>query len=338
MEIIEREFNNARQKGLSIGKNAADEAKHLNISSPYLSRLRNERVPLTQEVIQKIIVAFDDYSDSEQLHAELNELITKQTHSYKIASENSVFDESGKYTMEKAEEMFEKLSGEKSLLCVDYRDFPQANEDGAYPELAIKAGKAVKNGLCLALFQPFGNLDNLYLMKDKFEECERENSSKNFELSIRAKRFKKSYLYLIELASEVREVYKRMKKSAGGDSENRIVLYESANPCPNITGIGIQSRLFLANYYDGQQRFDKIFEWIAVEGNKHYFFERWDKSISATALYAQFNPIPTYWENNDRKLPTTKKELETAYTNFGLDSILGKQNVKEMKWEIWTEK
>ena len=245
----------------------------------------------------------------------------------------------GQRFIEDIEDFFTKLSHKGSLLATDYRDLPQATLSGAYPGLIKTTIKAVKAGLCFAMFQPFGKRNFLYEKHQRLSE--QAGGIENPDLYENANQFVESYFYLINLAGKVREFYWNVKKEIKSEDKGQIVLYEAVytespnNVIPTMVASGIQSRLFYANFPNLDKHQTKIYEWVSAANDKHFFIERSRVSLTPEAVKTQFNPIVAYWEKNTR-LPETEKERKEAYKNFGIKELFGKEETVE--WEIWTNK
>jgi len=334
-QILESAFEKARKSGEKIGKATAAEAQYIGISPAHYSRIRNARVTLSSKLIDQIVEVFAA-GDSEYAGKLKDELWAARGES---AQKDGGFPQrptTDKYSVENIATLFNKLSHRNSLLVVDYRDWPQAIDQGAYPHMADKASEAINAGLCFALCQPFGSAETLFEKHNKLAEAIKE---KQLHDKSQARSFLSAYSYLYDLAMRVREFYEQMrKKTANGLGQ--IVLYEADVANPVLTASGIQSRLFYADFYeDTRPRHQtKIYEWVAVLGDEHAFVERSNLSLNIDAVKLQFNPIPAYWEtceekNLPKRLPSGS-ELDKAYEEFGTESLFGEK--EEIRWKDWS--
>jgi transcriptional regulator with XRE-family HTH domain len=317
-EILRENFERLRDSGAVIARNAAAEAEFLGISASHLSRLLNGKVPLTDRFIDKLASYFakEDREYKEKVRAELNASKEEKpaNRPFEIAS---IF-------IEEVGNLFDTISHPRSLLCVDYRDKPQAGDRGAYPKLAGRASEAVAKGLSFAMFQPFGTpeaiAEKLRSIATAEAETETEEGYVDYDPLLPA------YTYLYQVASEVRRVYYKMRKKAAEEQgKGQVVLYEANYKDPSIFGCGISSRLFYVSSYAKDRHTEKFYEWVVgaskPEG-EHYFIERDNRSIDLAAIRQQFHPIPDYWLKNDYRLPENNDELEAAYNAFkGISNI-----------------
>lgn len=305
---------------MSVKRSVLAEAAFLGVSGPYLSRLRNQKVPLTREMAQKIAECFSKFTPTAKLLRELDALIGIKSPS-QIVQKSERLD--GKYSINEAAKLFEKLSRPKGLLCVDYRDLPQATRDGAYPWLAERANEAVKAGLCFAMFQPFGSVESINaLVTNLASETNIDHKGAAIALDFAN--------YLKKLAEEVREVYKIMAADTEG-GPGHIVLYEADRSHSVTAATGFQSRIFWTNYFDGEKRQKQLFEWVTCPNNEHFFVERSKDVLDYDAVRFQFHPVPEYWEENGT-LPGTEAELHKAYAIYNMSTLFDE---RFLKWKIW---
>ncbi len=321
-EILDREFSNARAEGEDINRSVLAEARFLGISGPYLSRLRNQKVPLTREIAEKIVESFKEFADPASLSIELEPLVGLRSSAPKVARTERL---DSKYSMAQATKLFINLSAPGNILCVDYRDRPQATKDGPYPELATRANEAVKSGLSFAMFQGFGSVESINALINNLAI---DRNIKN-EWATAALEFAN---YLKKLAEEVRSVYKMMAAGTSGH-EGQIVLYEADRAHPITTATGFQSRIFWTKYFDGEKHQKQLFEWVTCPNNEHFFVERSQQVLDYEAVRFQFHPIPEYWEDTGR-LPTKKGDLDKAYAKYKMAALFPE---RFLKWKIWPE-
>lgn len=306
-EIIDQLFDEARAKKPGTLKSIEDEAKFLTMSVGHLSRIKNSRVPLTNDVIDRIVDAFTadtrDFSYREKLKEELivsRDRFTPVEVAEVIVAKGAV------------RQFFARYSGPGHLICCEYRDRPQINEiRGAFPDIAHHAARAIASGLAYAFFQPYGDPERIL---KEMTECVRDGQD---PVGLR---------YLLDVAMEVRNAYLKVKSLAEEiNPDIQIALYEADKTSIEVSGI--QARLFYVDFPDNvkKQRDHKIYQWISGADN-HYFIERDKETISVGALAEQFLPITAYWSQTG-KLPLTAGELEEA--NEGCKGAV--------KWTIWKQ-
>jgi hypothetical protein len=285
-----------------------EQANALGISAGHWSQLKNGKVRLTDNVISKMAkrLAAQAVAKEEDVIRELTFSRDAAKHE-RLPSSGEIFDA--------VEDFFSKVSNDDSLVCVDYRDFPQTTKDGPYPSLGKKAAEAIANGGSFAMFQPFGSA---------------EGQQKKLIFTLDNKRPPEGHMYLLRLANEVRKVFGDIKhaaeKLAGGREriQDKIVLYE-AKEALSLPACGISSRMLYANYMEDERRNEKVYQWIAGMNDRDYFIERSTSSISLDAIAQQFDPIFTFWSKK-KHLPRTDKHWKEA-TKDSVD--------QELKWEVW---
>lgn len=321
-ELLTERFDALRsQPGVDLDRTAAAEAQYLGISASYLSRIRNGKAALTEELAQKIARTFEP-SDEGARKALLRELeVAREASPDKARSPlepditpNAIID------------FFDRVAQPGSLLCVDYRDLPQATSSGPFPQTAVEAAYAVAHGLSFAMFQPFGPVEAL-----------RERLVDALESSGQAGMFPciRLYEYLFKLAARVRQVYEEMQAEVQKheDPLGRLVLYEAERVPETILGCGIQSRLFYVDYAHALRHYSEVYQWIASD-DRHYFIRRGGESLSPEAVREQFHPITTYWNEErrspGRRLPRTNAELAELEDRFG-----NQAGAPRPKWRVW---
>jgi hypothetical protein len=309
-EIIDELFAEARAKDASKFKNIEAEAKFLKMSVGHLSRIKNQRVALSDAVIDRIAKAFTAASDDAAAYTRLKRELTVSRDAFAVTKRVTPVKEFS-VARGAVSEFFARYSGPDHLLCCEYRDRPQIdNIRGAFPEVANDAARAVAAGMAYAFFQPFGKPERI---ADLISECVARGED---PVGLR---------YLLDVAMEVRDAYRKVKQLAEEISDDiQIVLYEADRE--EIEVSGIQSRLFYVDFPDRvkKQRDRKIYQWISGIDN-HYFIERDKETIAVGAVAQQFLPIPNYWSETKR-LPATEEELRQAEQKCG----------GTIKWNIWT--
>jgi hypothetical protein len=187
-----------------------------------------------------------------------------------------------------------RLSHPNTWVCVEYRDLPRASEGGRYEDIAEVVGKAIKAGLCFAMFQPFGS-----------EEGD-AHKARHLPPAVR------SYLY--NMIGEVRAAYAKLAMAAENagvkeeDVRRRLVLYERMDGA-GLT-MGFQSRLFCAKLPDRYGPIHEVWEWVAAPGED--LFVRRD--IDSKAVSQQFFEITAFLEmlkqdGEPARLPASGREL-----------------------------
>lgn len=295
-QIIDELFAEARAREPKKFKSIQDEAKFLEISVGHLSRIKNMRVTLTDDIIERIVGKFAGDDGNEAFKTSLRQelRLSRDAHA---PSDAPHAPKAVSVAQGAVSDFFARYAKPKTLLCCEYRDMPQINDiKGAFPSIAEDAAKAVAAGLAYAFFQPFGKPE---VISKQINQCVMRDED---PVGLR---------YLLGLAMEVRSAFRKVKELAeakGGDVQ--IALYEADKAEVEVSGI--QSRLFYVDMVDAgaKERTRKIYQWISGV-DSHYFIERDKETISPGALAEQFLPVTEYWSRNFR-LPTTDEELREA--------------------------
>lgn len=317
-QLLKKYLDLAREHGGDVGKTTAQQAKFLGISAGHLSQLKNSKTKLTSKVIEEIASAIAGTGAAEKEEVR-NELIRVQEVEDESKLDQSLTNED---LLKDVTDLFQRVSNQESLVCVDYRDFPQTAKDGPYPILATYAADAIANGCSFAMFQPFGTMEEL---EEKLIKAVKDHQPPE------------GYTYLLGLAMKVREVYGEIKaeaealaRNAGRKEKCRIVLYE-AKVAPPIAACGISSRMLYASYVEEKspRRHERVYQWVAGIGDRDYFIERDKISVGLKAIAQQFNPITLCW-SPEKGLPRTNADLETEFKKCKLD--------EELMWQVWEGK
>ena len=257
-------------------------AKATNLNATHLSRVRTGRVNLSMHVAQQLAgaVAPDDPKEREELVTQF------------LAVSSDTAD--NRTSIQQFKDLMARLSHPNTWVCVEYRDLPRASEGGRYEDIAEVVGKAIKAGLCFAMFQPFGS-----------EEGD-AHKARHLPPAVR------SYLY--NVIGEVRAAYAKLAMAAENagvkeeDVRRRLVLYERMDG----TGLtmGFQSRLFCAKLPDRYGPIHEVWEWVAAPGED--LFVRRD--IDSKAVSQQFFEVTAFLEKlkqngEPARLPASGREL-----------------------------
>lgn len=300
-QILQTEFTRIAEEENRPPFSDAQKAKRLHISAAQLSYLLRGERRLTPETAELFVerLAGDDAALAERLRRDLG-VLSQAPRTLREFEERllAVTPPTELDPRKAGESFFQLLSRAGWFLCVEYRDLPRAADE--YRPLGEAAGKAVADGLCFAMIQPFGT---------DFGRTSGDSSPPTMLL-----------LFLEKLMLKVREVYKVMLHSAErvlagrvpdprATARERLVLYErQGRP---LLGTGIQSRLFYCEHSDQNEFHRAVFEWIA--GERADLFFRRTGSIDTDAFSAQFAPIIEFWRANDHvRLPRSADDLRRA--------------------------
>lgn len=342
MELLFEEIRSKIQNsGYVLGSSVRAEAEFFHVSPAQWSRIRSGKSSPGDVVIEKVLAKFReiDPRSVDELERKFQQIRNSPIRGSSFALAY------GSYSIANITDLFRRFSNSASLLLVDYRDFPQADEPEAYPEITESLIAAIKSGLSVGLFSPFGSPTSLMTKSGQIHEhfSKKMVSTNDHAFLDHMNDFIRAYTYLTTLAIKIRKFYGDIKKRTEG-GEGRVVLYEAdygtegdtQHGIPTIVASGIQSRLFYAEQLEKGIIKPSVYEWVVAAGNKndeHLFIERSTTSLSFNAVRMQFSPIPAFfWKENPRRLPETAQELDSAYRTFGLSEFIAKE--KTVKWRV----
>lgn len=308
-QIIDELFAQARAKEPERFKSINDEAGFLGMSVGHLSRVKNMRVTLTDEVIDRIVRAFAVEDGDEEFQSNLRQEL-RLSRDARAQAGSPQASKSVSVMQGAVSDFFARHAQSNHLLCCEYRDLPQVSDiKGAFPSIAEDAARAVASGLAYAFFQPFGKPE---VISQEITKCIAMNLD---QVGLQ---------YLLDVAMSVRNAFNKVKTLAEEiNPDVQIVLYEADKKKIEVSGV--QSRLFYVDYpgVSKKERSRRIYQWISG-ADHHYFIERDKETISAGALAEQFLPVTKYWSLNNR-LPATDEELREAESKCG----------GTVKWSVW---
>lgn len=290
--LLDREFQRLRGAG-NLG-NLQEQADFLGTTKSWLSRLRNGKVALSNVLAQQFAAKLrsEGGTDCSFLFNELRKLGEPET-----MPTFQHLEDSG--DIRNVEGFFKRVGKPQTLVCVDYRDVPRADPAGKYRNYATLGGRAIAEGGCFAMFQPFGSAD------------QKPAQGHHHSQIVRA--------YLANLIRRVRNAYRlilaeavKAAKDVGESEENvaqRVILYERGDESvypPNFT-TGVLSRLFYAEVA-GSETFEReVWEWVASQ-KRDFFIRRDEISAPVDVIAEQFVPVVSFWREK-HQLPKTDAEL-----------------------------
>jgi len=288
------------------GKSGKQYAEMFGLRPPQFSRIRSGRASLTEErarVFARNLVGGNGGAGSvDKLTQEL------------LAVATSVMRDEQQASPARIAELFERLC-HGGLLCVDYRDMPQAFQGAPYEKRAAPAGRAVAHGMSFAMFSPFGSPGAL-------------SDSRDLPPVVRSA--------AANIAAQTRESYRKIRAEALNVRNEpdlidaRLVLYEREAVCQ--LPVGFQSRLFVAvppGPYGPRPA--ELWEWITTP-NGGLFVQR--DGLQQDAVMEQFFPVTTAWEVH-RALPQTKPEIAKAQR--ALAHRVGLKHPPASSWTVFRE-
>ncbi len=280
-------------------------ARFLGLSEGHLSRLCHGRVRLTKKFAKQFALKFEP--NNPLLRKGLEELLLSNAevaYSKPRPTEN--------ISLTSMIKIINELSCPGALLiAIHTHPFTGADIDGIDKIL----GKAVARGLSLAMFQPFGTIEDIM-------DLEKTTPPNTFlaPAGIRS--------HWCTVAENVREYWSSIKRAAEKERDNAkpddgpgsVVLYEKASPTTNLI-FGSNETMFLARHKDEDNVWnDQVFV-LAAGIKRHYFIEISPSAIPPSVVRHQFHPITTDWvqQRSDTvspKLPTSADALNLLYKKF----------------------
>jgi hypothetical protein len=286
------------------GRSGKQYAEMFGLRPPQFSRIRSGRAVLTDErarlFARNLLAKNAGIGSLDKVAQEL------------MAVATSVMRDEHQASPARIAELFDRLCG-GGLLCVDYRDMPQAFQGAPYERLAAPAGRAVANGMSFAMFSPFGSPDVLA-------------SARDLPPVVRSA--------AANIAGQTRESYRKIRDEALSVLneprviDSRLILYEREVGCQ--LPVGFQSRLFIAvppGPYGPRPA--ELWEWITTP-NGGLFVQR--EGLQHDAVIEQFFPITTSWAVH-RTLPQTKGEISKAQRS--LAHRVGLKHPPSTSWTIF---
>lgn len=284
-------------------------AEKIGVSAAQISRIRNGRSNLSNEVVDKIVapIAKLNRTYAENVRERLkgvqfqlieNRLVDSETESnvYRHPIDRDRGD-----AIRLIEGLFDTLvSAEHAILCVEFRDNPRA---GTSPKFAKLAGEAVCAGrdLCVALFQPYGSQEERLEIHNQYMKTENPDGT-----------IAEAYLDLWRLAGTVRSVYREILTHCP-DQGTRVALYEAKRTPVSLCAIGMQSRLFYTRSQIGDDWKPSAYNWVTSRSDGDVFVELSEPNVSMDVIRAQFRPVAE-WGKPDYKL-MVNDTLDNAYNN-----------------------
>ena len=229
--------------------------------------------------------------------------------------------EGGAVPAERISELFQALKGEdirKPLICVEYRDLPRAGPASKYEGLSHLVGDAVANGICFAMFQPFGESIKLPTMVGPRETAPSINTA-TYMLQIQDKcrlAYQSFQQDALNILAETRKKSGRSLKEDEATVARRIRLYERVESRPAL-GLGFQAKLFYVVYYtktsDGTTvRHERILQWVSTP-RRDLLLYRGEAELNPDAIRDSFYPVGHFFDVEgylpDTKQPNVEREI-----------------------------
>lgn len=282
------------------------QADALGVDATVLSRIRNGKMRLTQAFAEKLAKALTADVHTQSVYA--SRFLSAGEHTFSPSASSS--------SVQRVVELFNRLSGDGNLLCVEYRDTPRAGVNQKYSWLLPHVGSAVVAGMHFAMFQPFGSLS----LADR--QSSRPRSVVAFEYRV---------------ISEIHGIYDQMRaairsraREAGVNpvqAEKRLVLFERNQ---KASGFGFQSRLFCAKQSGGRP---EVYEWVSTQ-DEDLFVER--DGVDPVAVYEQFFEITAYFDKH-KSLPQKNADLRDKESLTFMKDNWGVKPDQRTGWTVYHE-
>jgi hypothetical protein len=282
-ELLDAEFSRLAQRDSRPELlRVRGQADFLSLSPGHLSRVRRGEIGVTTKMAQLIAERIRD-TPSEQ-DGLMKQLLSVGAHTRALPTRELMAEN----FVAEVERFFDGLRGEVCLLCIDYRDFPRSEQRaGRYPNLLESLAKAVREGLVVAMFQPFAT-----------EAVTR--------ISIQG-----LSTYIDLLQAQVRLVHKQLRALVADypDANRRVVLYEREGTWSGGSGLG--SRTMYTERKATTGGYERaVYEWV-VGTEYDSFLARDSTQLWPEAFGEQFFPVVDFWRKENR-LPTSINELESS--------------------------
>jgi hypothetical protein len=226
-------------------------------------------------------------------------------------------------------DLFTALLNEKhQILCIEYRDKPRTSPGTKYQTLGHHLAWVISKGICLAMFQPFADINDI--PKPSYRKRpEQDTDSAIATVTVEAANYmgeirdacRAAYHAFREDAEEqyvdqLEEAAKRKGEKFVRDDQaiwdqakeaiaDRIKLYEG-HACSTCASTGFGAKMFYIQWMDENKiRHKRIFEWVSTP-KEDWLIYRGEADINEDALRDSFYPVPHFFDVEGR-LPADKQ-------------------------------
>jgi hypothetical protein len=212
----------------------------------------------------------------------------------------SIVNEGGAVPAGRITDLFRALTADtvrNALFCIEYRDLPRTSRAAKYGEIGIGMGKAIADGMTVAMFVPFGIPDNV---ESTEEGLPKEAPSQNTLDYMRRVRDECRDLYhlLLEEATKEENVNKDEFVESGV-----LRLYER-NPDMPYLGSGLGAKFGYIQYENDESginvRHQRVVQWISTP-RQDLIVYRGESQIPPDAIRDSLYPIPHYFYLQSRE-------------------------------------
>jgi hypothetical protein len=200
---------------------------------------------------------------------------------------DKIVAEGGVVPAERISDLFEALTqAHDPLVLIEYRDVPRAGPQAKYQDLGRALGKAIADGISVAMLMPFR--PEATSNEDEGEAAGASRASR-YSLDVRDG-CRRAYVafrrFAVEELGETRKL----------EADERLRLYEAASDVSSVGCTGIQAKMFYVQYNTGGPggillRHHRIFQWVATP-TRDWLLYRGEAHIDPEALRDSFFPIP----------------------------------------------
>ena len=292
-------FREILQENGVFPRTIVEEADLISITGGQLSRIKNKKSALTNNVIDSIVEKFGKDKESAVKIRERLE-IAKNRDSLDLKKKGPV--KSLTPVEEFHRDFFQTPEDVTRLICFSYREMPQSINRGQNPEYIETGTDEVKNspGLSCALFQFFGPLEAI---QNKIDEAAAAGD----------KDARKAWDYIHDVADGIHEMFGRIKEELG-NRERKTVLYEALT-APSLENSNLHSRLMYSEELAGKTSRNVRTCQLIFGKSRDAYIEGITETGFQIAVAAQFSSVLDYWRNNNGILPTLESEVETVLKN-----------------------
>ena len=318
-DLLDEKFS-----ALDIDASSGPRAAHLKIDRGTYSKLVNGQMPFTEKRAKdfaKVLVTEGVSADA--LALEIYELSRSAAPAPSVGHFfQSIVDSGGSMPAVEIPKLFKALTASNvrnALFCIEYRDLPRTSRAAKYGDIGIDMGKAIADGMTVAMFVPFGIPDN-------FESTEngsvKEAPSQNTLDYMRRIRDECRDLYhlLLEEAIKVKGVDKEKFTQSG-----MLRLYER-NPDMPYLGSGLGAKIGYIQYETDESglnvRRQRVVQWVSTP-RQDLIIYRGESQISYDAIRDSLYPIPHYFylQSRTESKPLLPSSVEQNPSEFIDDKV-----------------
>jgi hypothetical protein len=321
-DLLDEKFS-----ALNIDVSSGPRAAHLKIDRGTYSKLVNGQMPFTEKRAKdfaKLLAAESVSADA--LAVEILELSKSAAPAPSVGDFfQSIVDSGGSMPAVEIPKLFKALTAgnvRNALFCIEYRDLPRTSRTAKYGDIGIDMGKAIADGMTVAMFVPFGIPDN---SESAGVGLTKEAPSQNTLDYMRRVRDECRDLYhlLLEEATKAKNIDKDKFIKSG-----MLRLYER-NPDMPYLGSGLGAKTGYIQYENDESglnvRRQRVIQWLSTPRQDLVVY-RGESQISYDAIRDSLYPIPHYFYLQSRDLyePLLPSSIKQNLSEFIDDEVFDK--------------